>query len=109
MQTVGIKALQTNPGILSKALDSGDYLLITRHGKPIGIAAAFDDGLLDLGFRKWIAVSSFQAGDLSLGQVAQVFEKSREETMRLLSDLGVPIADYDLADDLETLALLGGN
>ncbi|WP_295431003.1 UPF0175 family protein, partial [uncultured Thiodictyon sp.] len=94
---------------LSKALDSGDYLLITRHGKPIGIAAAFDDGLLDLGFRKWIAVRSFQAGDLSLGQVAQVFEKSREETMRLLSDLGVPIADYDLADDLETLALLGGN
>ena len=52
---------------------------------------------------------SFQAGDLSLGKLAQVFEKSREETMRLLSDLGVPIADYDLADDLETLALLGGD
>jgi predicted HTH domain antitoxin len=106
MQTVGIKALQSNPGALSKAFDNGDYLLITRHGKPIGIAAAFDDGLFDLGFRKWIAVRAFQAGDLSLGQVAQVFERSKDETMQLLSDLGVPMADYDLAEDLETLALL---
>ena len=28
--------------------------------------------------------------------------------MRMLSDLGVPIADYDLAEDLETLARLDG-
>ncbi|QVL48007.1 MAG: UPF0175 family protein [Thiocapsa sp.] len=109
MQSVGIKALQTNPGVLSKVLDSGDYLLITRRGKPFGIAAACDDGLLDLGFRKRIAVCSFQTGDLSLGQVAQVFEKPKTETMRLLAELGVPIADYDLAEDLETLDLLGGN
>ncbi len=109
MQTVGIKALQTNPGVLSKALDSGDYLLITRHGKPLGIAAAFDAGLLDLGFRKWIALRSFQAGDLSLGQVAQVFRMPKAETMRLLAELGIPIADYDLAEDLETLELLGSH
>lgn len=109
MQTVGIKALQTNPGVLSKALDSGDYLLITRHGKPLGIAAAFDDGLLDLGFRKWIALRSFQAGDLSLGKVAQVFGKPKAETTRLLAELGIPIADYDLAEDLETLELLGSH
>jgi hypothetical protein len=38
-----------------------------------------------------------------------VFEKPKEETMRLLSELGIPIADYDLAEDLETLDLLGGN
>lgn len=56
-----------------------------------------------------IAVPAFQAGDFSLGQVAQVFGKSKEETMRLLAELGVPIADYDLAEDLETLVLLGSN
>lgn len=70
---------QTNPSLLGQTLDRGEYLLITRRGKPIGIAAAFDDTLLDLGFRKWIAVRSFQSGDLSLGQVARVFEKSRED------------------------------
>ena len=51
-----------------------------------------------------IAVRAFQAGDLSLGQVALVFAKPKAETMRLLAELGVPIADYDLAEDLETLA-----
>lgn len=108
MQTVGIKALQTNPGVLGKALDAGDYLLITRRGKPIGVATAFDDRLLDLGFRKWLAIRAFQAGDLSLGQVARIFDKPRDATMRLLSDLGIAIADYDLAEDLETLHQLGG-
>lgn len=106
MQTVGINALQTNPGVLSKALDNGDYLLITRDGNPIGIAAAFDDALLDLGFRKWIAIRSFIAGDLSLGQLAHIMGQNREDTMRLLSDLGIPIADYELDEDLDTLALL---
>lgn len=108
MQTVGIKELKTNPSVLSKAFESRDYLLITRRGKPIGIAAAFDDDVLDLGFKKWIAVRSFESGDLSLGQVARVFGKSKEEMMRLLSDLGIAIADYDLAEDLKVLALIGG-
>ncbi len=40
-----------------------------------------------------IAVRAFQAGQLSLGQVAQVFARSKQETMRLLAELGVPIAD----------------
>jgi hypothetical protein len=52
------------------------------------------------------AVRAFQAGEFSLGQMAQVFEKSKAETMRLLAELGVPIADYDLAEDLETLEIL---
>ncbi len=47
MQTAGIKALETNPGLLGQTLDRGEYLLITRCGKPIGIAAPFDDELLD--------------------------------------------------------------
>lgn len=107
MQTVGIKELKTNPSVLSKAFEGREYLLITRRGKPIGIAAAFDDGVLDLGFKKWIAIRSFASGDLSLGQVAGVFEKTKEEMMRLLSGLGIPIADYDLAEDMETLRMLG--
>lgn len=106
MQTVGLKDLRNDSSMLGQALDRGDYLLITRQGKPIGVAAAFDDTLLDLGFNKWLAIRAFQAGDLSLGQVARIFEKSREATMRLLSDLGIPIADYDLAEDLDTLEQL---
>lgn len=105
MQTVGIKELKTNPAVLSKALENGEYLLITKHGKPIGIAAAFEDGIMDLGLKKWLAIRSFEAGDLSLGQVAQVFDKSKGDMMRLLSRLGIAIADYELDQDLKTLGL----
>ena len=108
MQTVGIKELKTNPSILSKAFDRRDYLLITRRGQPIGIATAFDDQVLDLGYRKWIAIRSFQAGDMSLGQVARVFEKNKQQMMQLLGELGVPLADYDLQEDLDTLSALDG-
>jgi len=61
--------------------------LKTTHGKPIDIASAFD------------------AGDPSLGKVARVFDKSKKETMRKLSHLGIAIADYDLEQDLKTLRL----
>jgi len=109
MQTVGIKELKTNPSVLSKAFDRHDYLLITRRGQPIGIASAFDDQVLDLGYRKWIAIRSFQAGDMSLGQVARVFEKDKQQMMPLLAELGVPLADYDLQEDLDTISALVSN
>jgi predicted HTH domain antitoxin len=57
---------------------------------------------------QWLPIRAFEAGDLSLGQVARIFDKPRDATMWLLSDLGIPIADYDLAEDLETLQQLGG-
>lgn len=82
MQTIGLNALQINPDALGQALDQGDSLLITRRGRPIGVVAAFDDTLLDLGLRKWLAIRAFQTGNLSLGQVARIFEKPRDATPR---------------------------
>jgi hypothetical protein len=109
MQTLGIKALKTNPSALSKAFDGRDTLLITRRGEPIGIAAPFDERLMDLGFTRWIALRAFQAGDLSLGQVAKAFDKSKQEMLPLLSHLRIAVADYDLDEDLETIRLLDGD
>ena len=105
MQTIGIQALQP---IQAFSVRPSTRRLSVDHPpwKAIGIAAAFDDALLDLGFMKWIAIRSFMAGDLSLAQEAQVVGKNQEETMRLLSNLNIPIADYDLGEDLETMELL---
>ncbi len=75
MQILGIKALKTDPGALSKAFDSQDTVLVTRRGEPIGVAAPFDERLLAVGFTRWIALRAFQAGDLGLGQVAKAFVK----------------------------------
>lgn len=109
MQTVGIKALKTNPSTLSKAFDGRDTVLITRRGQPIGIAAPFDDRLLELGLTRWMAIRAFQSGDLSLGQTAKAFEKSKQEMLRLLADLCIAVADYDLDEDLETIRRLAGD
>ena len=108
MQTLGIKALKTKPNSLSKAFDSHDTVLITRRGKPIGIAAPFDDRLLELGLTRWIAIRAFQSGDLSLGQVARAFGRSNQAMLPLLADLGIAVADYDLDEDLETICKLNG-
>lgn len=45
-------------------------------------------------------IRSFQAGDLSLGQLAMAFGKSKQEMLALLSKLGIAVADYDLDEDL---------
>ncbi len=54
----------------------------------------------------WAALKAFQAGDISLGQLAKVLGKNKHETLALLGDLNVPFADYDLREDwiLENVA-----
>jgi len=45
MNVIGIKQLQTNASQLSHNLAHNEYTLITRKGKPIGIALPFSDEL----------------------------------------------------------------
>jgi predicted HTH domain antitoxin len=100
MQVIGIKELQTNPGKLSSAFNQQDYALITKHGKPFGVALPFTDSLMEHGLKPWYAIKGFQNGDLSLGQLSKTLEKTHHETIKLLGLLGVAIADYDLEEDL---------
>ena len=106
METVGVKALKTNPSALSKAFDHKQRVLITRRGEPIGIAVPFDEQLIDLGFLRWMALRAFEDGDISLGQLAKAFDRSKQDMLPLLGSLGVVVADYDLADDVATLKAL---
>lgn len=103
MQTLGIKALQINPALLTQALEKGEYTLITKHGRPLGIAAAFDPAILDQGFSHYLMLQAFRNGDLSLGELARSLAKTRDETMRFLGDLNIPIADYPLVEELKAL------
>ena len=107
MRSLGIKALQTNPALLTRSLENGEYTLITKHGHPLGIAAAFDETILDHGFRRWLLLKAFREGDLSLGELARGLGKTREATLTLLGDLGIPVAAYPLAEELANLEDLG--
>ena len=106
MQVIGIKELQTNPAKLTQAFQQRDYLLITKHGQPLGLALPFDDKLMDQGLSTWLAIKSFQSGDLSLGQLSKTLGKNQHDTIKFLGHLGVAIADYDFAEDLKAIELL---
>lgn len=51
----------------------------------------------------WFAIKGFQNGDLSLGQPSKVLGKNQHETTKLLGLLGIPVADYDFAEDLAAI------
>ncbi len=104
MKSIGIKELKSNPGLISKTIEAGEYLLISKRGKPIAIATSLDDEVLDMGLKKWILIDSFKQGALSLGQLSRALDISYMETVELLDLLKIPVLDYDLKDELTTLA-----
>ena len=106
MNILGIKELQTNPGKLSKSFNNDEYILITRRGKPIGIAFPFSNSLMEQGLQSWMALKAFEAGDLTLGQLAQTLDKNKAETLEMLGHLKIPVADYDLQEDLDAIEKL---
>jgi antitoxin (DNA-binding transcriptional repressor) of toxin-antitoxin stability system len=106
MNTVGIKELKTNPAVLSRTVEAGDYLLISKRGKPFALATGLDNAIFDGGMRQWLLTKGFAEGGLSLGQLSKALDKSVSDTVRLLDMLGIPVLDYDLEDELDTLESL---
>lgn len=100
MKTMGIKDLQTNPAELTRALEADEYTMITKRSKPIGLAISFDDKIVTHGLKTSLLADAYAKGHLSLGQVAEALERSKEETMKMLSALGIDVIDYDFEDDI---------
>ena len=103
MKAVGIKELKTNPGLISKAIESDDYLLISKRGRPNSIPTSLDNGGLDFVLKKWLLIQAYSKGNLSLGQLASALDQSYSKTLKLLGTLGIPTLDYDLDDELDTI------
>lgn len=100
MQSIGIKEIKSNPGIIAKTLEDHQYLMISKRGKPIAVATSLDDEVFEHGLKKWLLIKAFKEGSLSLGQLSKALDKNYAETAELLSVLKIPVVDYDLKDDL---------
>jgi len=107
MKTLGIKSIHDNPGLLSKSLEGGAYSLITKHGVPVGIALGFESDMLEEGLKRYLVAKAFEAGDMSLGEVARAWKTSREEAMGILDGLCIPVADYSLEEEMAKMESLG--
>ena len=103
MQTIGIKDLQINPAILTKALEAEEYTLITKRSKPLGIAFSFDDKIVTHGLKTALIIDAYKKSLLSLGQVSKSLDISKRDAMKMISLLGIDIIDYDFLDELKDL------
>jgi predicted HTH domain antitoxin len=106
MFSIGMKELKNNPKELGDHLEHSEPALITRRGRPIGIAVPWDDAILENGYRQTLAVRAFEEGTLTLGQLAEAMGLSREEALKLLGTLGIPYIERDAEELEEELAVL---
>ena len=101
MQTVGIRDLQINPAIFTKSLENNEFVMITKRGKPLGVATSFEDDILRHGFLESLVLKAFERGDISLSQLAKSLSLTKSETMKLLATLNIPVTDYSIEEDLK--------
>lgn len=106
MQTIGIRALRTNPGLLSSNAKKGLLTLVTSHSTPISLSIPFDDTLLSLGIHVLLAVKLFEDGDLTLKRAAKLADLSTEAFLTKLAVLGIVVVDQTIEElnlDLKNL------
>ena len=104
MKALGIKKLETHPEQLSCLLEQQEFLLITTlEEQPWGMLIPFSSHLIEQGLIHWLAIKAFESGDLTLGQLAKALNKTKSEMLDTLNQLSISIADYDLAEDLDTI------
>ncbi|NKQ41131.1 MAG: type II toxin-antitoxin system Phd/YefM family antitoxin [Sulfurovum sp.] len=101
MQTVGIRDLQLNPASFTKPLENNEFVMITKRGKPIGIATSFNDDALHHGLIESIVLKAFNQGDISLGQLSKSLKLTKRETMKYLQIVNIPLTNYDIGEDLK--------
>jgi hypothetical protein len=56
--------------------------------------------------KAWLVMRSFEKGDLSLGQLADSLGKTKADTLQFLAQFNIPLADYDVQEDLATVEKL---
>jgi len=107
MKALGIKKLETHPEQLSLLLEQNEFLLITtQQEQPLGMLIPFSSHLIEQRLVHWLAIKAFESGDLTLGQLAKALNKTKSEMLDTLDKLSINIADYDLAEDLDTVETL---
>jgi len=89
MHTVAIRDLKNNPSSMTKYLDEGSSVFVTRHGKPIGITLPINDDIFSIGLKKTVAIELYKMDIISLGKMAEMLEIPKQEAMSLLNTLNV--------------------
>ena len=92
-------------GDLVRNAESGEYSVVSKHGKPLFVALPFDDLLLRTGVAVALADKLVQSGELSIAAGAKLASMPYASYLRHLGELGVSMLDsHDLSAELDALA-----
>lgn len=108
MQSIAIRELRNNPSNLTHSLEQNEYVFITKHGKPIGVAVPLTNENLSFGLTRATALQAWRNGDISLGKMAELLEMGKEELRGVLADMNLPVIDTSEEDAIEEARLLLG-
>ena len=89
MHSVAIRDLKNNPSNMTKFLEKGEPVFVTKHGKPVGITLPINNDVFPLGIKKAVAVELYKMGVISLGKMAELLELKKQEAMSLLNSANV--------------------
>ena len=109
MYSVTIRDLKNNPSNMTKYLEEGQSVFVTKHGKPIGITIPFSEEMLAMGTMKAVALEQYKQGLISMGKMAELMGIEKHEAIMLLSDLKIDWLDYtkdELDDQVKVLEKL---
>jgi predicted HTH domain antitoxin len=95
MHSVAIRDLKNNPSSMTKYLDEGSSVFVTRHGKPIGITLPLNEDLFSVGVKKTVAIELYKMEIISLGKMAEMLEIPKTEAIDLLHTLDISWVEED--------------
>ncbi|WP_020558124.1 UPF0175 family protein [Thiofilum flexile] len=101
MHTISIREMRNNPSYLTQSLEQDEYVFITKHGKPIGIAIPLSDANLTIGLTKATALQAWRRGDISLGKFAELVEMNKNTLRQVLTQMNLPTIDYSEQEALQ--------
>ena len=104
MQAFAIRDLREHTGELVRNAESGQYSVVSKHGKPLFVALPFGDALLHAGVNIALADSLVQSGELSAGAGAKLAAMTYSAYLQHLGTIGYSmLGDEDLEDELASL------
>lgn len=105
METFAVRDLREHTGELVRNAESGQYSVVSKHGKPLFVAMPFTDALLNAGVSVALADKMVLSAELSVAAGAKLAGMPYGRYLQHLGALGYSLLDESTDIDAE-LALL---
>ena len=105
MEAFAVRDLREHTGELVRNAESGQFSVVSKHGKPLFVAMPFTDELLSAGVSVSLADRLVQSGELSTSSGAKLAGMPYARYLQHLGAMGYSLLDETarLADELALL------